>query len=236
MAAIHPAPLPQPLEKVGIFSCLSAEALAALRKRCAWRKYEAGEEIVGHLDSSNEVYFITDGEARANIYSALGKAVTFTDLGPGDLFGEIAAIDGGPRSASIEARTRCIVASMPGAVFREVLNAEPGVAQALLQRLVVRIRALTTRIYEFSSLAVKNRIQAEILRLARLVPCDGNKVSIEVAPTHAEIASRVSTHREAVTRELNRLSRLGVLEQKGRALVVKDIERLEELVHEMTGE
>jgi CRP-like cAMP-binding protein len=221
---------------IGIFSGLSSETLTALKKRCAWRKYEAGEAIVDHLDSSSEVYFITDGEARANIYSALGKAVTFTDLGPGDLFGEIAAIDGGQRSASIEARTRCVVASMPAAVFREVLQAEPGVAQALLKRLVVRIRALTTRIYEFSALAVKNRIQAEILRLALLSSTGRNSVAIDAAPTHSEIASRVSTHREAVTRELNRLSRLGVVEQKGRSLVVKDIQRLEELVHEVTGE
>jgi len=236
MAAVNPAPLPQSLEKVGIFSGLSAETLAALKKRCAWRKYEAGEAIVNHLDASNEVYFITDGEARANIYSALGKVVTFTDLGPGDLFGEIAAIDSGQRSAGIEARTRCVVASMPAAVFRQVLQAEPGVAHALLKSLVVRIRALTTRIYEFSALAVKNRIQAEILRLAGLTARNGNSASIETAPTHAEIASRVSTHREAVTRELNRLSRLGIVEQKGRSLVVKDIKRLEELVHEVTGE
>lgn len=236
MATSQPAQFPQSLTKVGIFSGLSDETLAALKKRCAWRRYEAGEAILDHLDPSNDVFFITDGEARASLYSALGKVVTFTDLGPGDLFGEIAAIDGGPRSASIEARTRCIVASMSAATFREVVQQEPLVMQALLQSLAARIRALTTRIYEFSALAVKNRIQAELLRLAGLGVRDGNNACIEVAPTHAEIASRVSTHREAVTRELNRLSRLGVVEQKGRALVVKDIERLEELVHEVTGE
>lgn len=236
MSSAHPAPIPQSLEKVGIFSGLSVEARIALGKRCAWRKYDADEVIVDHLDASNEVYFITDGEARAKIYSALGKAVTFTDLGPGDMFGEIAAIDGGPRSASIEARTRCIIASMSASAFREVLVAEPSVTQALLQKLVGLIRVLTTRVYEFSALAVKNRIQAEILRLATLAPQTGNSAAIDAAPTHAEIASRVSTHREAVTRELNRLSRLGVVEQRGRALVVKDIERLEDLVHEVTGE
>lgn len=236
MATSQPAQFPQSLAKVGIFSGVSGEALEALKRRCAWRRYEAGEAILDHLDASNDVFFITDGEARASIYSAQGKVVTFTDLGPGDLFGEIAAIDGGPRSASIEARTRCIVASMSAATFREVLTQEPLVMQALLQSLVSRIRTLTTRIYEFSALAVKNRIQAELLRLAGMGIRSGNNACIEVAPTHAEIASRVSTHREAVTRELNRLSRLGLVEQKGRALVVKDVARLEDLVHEVTGE
>ena len=55
------------------------------------------------------------------------------------------------------------------------------------------------------------------------------------APTHVEIASRVSTHREAVTRELNRLFRIGIIEQRGGTLLVKDVERLAEMVHDATG-
>jgi predicted transcriptional regulator len=56
------------------------------------------------------------------------------------------------------------------------------------------------------------------------------------APTHVEIASRVSTHREAVTRELNRLSRIGIIERRGGTLMVKDVTRLAEMVHDATGE
>ncbi len=229
-------PVSQSLERIGIFSGLASNSLAQLQKRCAWRRYEPGETIVDHLDASNDVFFIVSGEARASLYSVSGKAVTFTDLGPGEMFGEIAAIDGGTRSARIEARTSCVVAAMPASVFREVLQSQPSVTQALLHQIVGRIRVLTTRIYEFSALAVSNRIQAEVLRLAMLAPREGNSARIETAPTHAEIASRVSTHREAVTRELNRLSRLGVIEQQGRTLLVKDVERLGEMVHDATGE
>jgi CRP-like cAMP-binding protein len=236
MTQPHTAPFPQSLERVGIFSKLSPESIARLQKRCAWRRYEPGEPIVDHLDSSNDVFFITAGEARATLYSVSGKAVSFTDLEPGEMFGEIAAIDGRPRSASIEARTRCIVAAMPALVFKEVLQAEPVVTQGLLHHMVGRIRVLTTRIYEFSTLAVNNRIQAEILRLATLTSGVGKRGRIDSAPTHAEIASRVSTHREAVTRELNRLSRLGVIEQQGRVLLVTDVDRLAKMVHAATGE
>ena len=112
------------------------------------------------------------------------------DLCAGELFGEYPAIDGGPRSASVEARTRCTVASMPAAAFQELLATEPKVAQALLPQLVTKIRALTTRVYEFSTLAVKNRIQAELLRLANLTPREGKSARIVPAPTHVEIASR----------------------------------------------
>jgi predicted transcriptional regulator len=74
------------------------------------------------------------------------------------------------------------------------------------------------------------------LRLAKLAPQEGKASVIEGAPTHAEIASRISTHREAVTRELNRLSRLGIIERRGSNLIVKDVARLAAMVHEVTGE
>jgi CRP-like cAMP-binding protein len=106
----------------------------------------------------------------------------------------------------------------------------------MLPQLVMKIRALTTRVYEFSTLAVSNRIQAELLRLASLALRDGERVRIAPAPTHTEIASRVSTHREAVTRELARLARLGVIERERNALVVTDVERLAGMVHDATGE
>lgn len=226
----------QSLEKVAVFAGLPADTLTRIQKRCSWRRYEPGEPIVDYLDTSNDVFFITAGEARVSIYSVAGKAVTFTDLGSGDMFGEYAAIDGARRSATIEARTSCHVASMSGAAFRELLHQEPAVMLALLRQFVAKIRTLTTRVYEFSALAVGNRIQAELLRLARLVPQDGKSARIGAAPTHSEIASRISTHREAVTRELNRLSRLGLIERRGGTLLVKDVDRLAAMVHEVTGE
>jgi CRP-like cAMP-binding protein len=125
---------------------------------------------------------------------------------------------------------------MPGSTFRELLEAETGLANALLPRLTKTIRALTTRVYEFSTLAVNNRIHAELLRLASLGSKDGKAARIVPAPTHVEVASRVSTHREAVTRELNRLSRIGIIERRGGTLLVTDVERLAEMVHGATDE
>lgn len=227
---------PQALDSIVIFSGLTQEARAKLKRRCAWRRYEPGEPIVDHLDESKDVYFVTVGEVRAILYSVSGKAVTFTDVGPGAVFGEIAAIDGLPRSASIEARTQCILASMPAPVFLDILQSEPSVTLTLLYQLAGRVRTLTTRVYEFSTLAVSNRIHAELLRIAGQVPHEGNVALIKSAPTHAEIASRVSTHREAVSRELSRLAQLGLIEQRGRVMMIKDLDQLAEMVQDVTGE
>ena len=224
------------LERLTIFAGLPQEALQRIRRLCRWRRYEPGEPIVDYLDSSDDVFFIIAGEARVTIYSLAGKAVSFRDLGAGDVFGEYPAIDGGPRSASVEARTRCLAASMPAAAFKELLQTEPAVGWALLTQLVMTIRSLTTRVYEFSTLAVNNRIQAEVLRLAQTERREGKSASIVPAPTHVEIANRISTHREAVTRELNRLSRMGIIERRGDALLVRDVDRLATMVQEATGE
>lgn len=224
------------LARISILASLSKESLGKLERRCSWRRHERGEPIVDYLDASDDVFFIASGNVRVTIYSVAGKAVSFNDLALGEVFGEYPAIDRGPRSARVEARSTCLIASLPAEHFRELLRSEPGVAQALLPRLVRRIRALTTRVYEFSTLAVKNRIQAELLRLATLAPRNGKRARIAPAPTHMEIASRVATHREAVTRELNRLARMGLIERASGALVVKDIERLAELVHSADGE
>ncbi len=224
------------LERLAILADLPQEALERIRRRCRWRRYEPGEPIIDYLDASDNVFFITEGEARVTIYSLAGKVVSFRELGAGDVFGEYPAIDDGPRSASVEARTSCVVTSMPAAAFKELLQAEPTVALALLPQLVKTIRSLTTRVYEFSTLAVNNRIQAEVLRLAHLVPGEGKSACIVPAPTHVEIANRISTHREAVTRELNRLSRIGIIERRGGELLVRDIDRLATMVHEATGE
>ncbi len=224
------------LAGVAIFANLDPGSLALIEKRCAWRHYEPGAPILDYLGRSDDVCFIVAGQARANIYSLDGKAITFSDMGPGEMFGEYAAIDGSPRSASIEARTRCLVASMSATAFRALLQSEPTIAMIMMSRLVKKVRALTTRVYEFSALAVNNRIQAELLRLATFAARDGKAAEIDPAPIHADIASRTSTHREAVARELSRLSKLGLIERRGRALVVKDLPRLAALVEKATGE
>jgi CRP/FNR family cyclic AMP-dependent transcriptional regulator len=224
------------LESVALFRGLPLDTLERIKRRCSCRRYEPRESIIDHLDTSDDVCFLLSGNARVTIRSVDGKGVSFRELAAGATFGEYAAIDGRPRSASVDARTSCLVASIAAAAFREVLLTEPKVAESLLKYFVMEIRELTTRVYEFSTLAVRYRIQAEVLRLANLSARQGKTANIVPAPTHAEIASRTSTHREAVTRELNRLSKFGIVEQKNRVLLVKDIDRLNTLVHDAVGE
>jgi len=232
----HTIPTRYSLAGIVIFAGLRPAALERIRRGCSWRRYERGESIVDYLDTSDEVFFITAGGARVTIYSHAGKVVSFGELSAGEVFGEYAAIDHCPRSASVEALTSCLVASMPSTEFRSLLRTAPSVTLAVLEQLVRRTRAVTNRVYELSTLHVDNRIQAEVLRLANLARRVGKCAHIVPAPTHVEIASRVGTHREAVTRELNRLTRIGIIERQGDALLVRDVNRLAEMLHNATGE
>ena len=191
--------------------------------------------IVGYLDESRQVFFLAEGTARAIIYSLSGKEVSFRDVQAGEMFGEFAAIDGEPRSASVEALKPCLIAAMTAELFWEVLRDHSGVAEATLRRLTNQIRALTERVLEFSTLAVKHRIHAELLRMARDHLGEDDTAVVAPAPTHHEIASRISTHREAVTRELNHLARIGVVERRDHRLIIRDISRLGRMVEAVGG-
>jgi CRP/FNR family transcriptional regulator, cyclic AMP receptor protein len=106
----------------------------------------------------------------------------------------------------------------------------------ILRRLTRLVRALSDRVVELSTLTVQRRIQMELLRLAREASPGQKSAVISPAPTHAELATRVSTHREAVTRGLGELTRAGIVEKRGGTLVIRDVEALAAMVNEALSE
>ena len=218
------------LARIPLFQGLDAEDIRRLDTQCLWRRYDAGAEILGYKDDSSDVYFVAAGKVRVVVPSVKGKDTIFRDIDAGEFFGELAAIDGKERSASIVALTNATLAKMSDRVFRETIANHPPVGAQILEILVSRIRALSNRVNEFRTLPVNNRVQAELLRLARAGASGDKEAIISPPPYHHEIAARVSTHREAVTRELKRLERQGLLEKRKGALVLKDVSALAELV------
>jgi len=173
MVRSHIPQSPYSLKAIAIFAGLKPAVVEKIQRGCSWRRYEPGELIVDYLDASNDVFFLTAGEARVTIYSYVGKVVSFGELSAGEVFGEYAAIDRCSRSASVQARTSCLVAMMPADAFRRLLQTTPEVTFAVLEQIVKRTRAVTNRVYEFSTMHVSSRVQAEILRLAMLAPREG---------------------------------------------------------------
>lgn len=229
-------PTAETLSGIEFFRGLGRDDRQALASRCHAHRYVAKQQIVSHADESTDVYFIVSGQVRVTIYSVSGKEVTFRDLGAGEMFGDLAAIDGKPRSATVVTLTDSFVISMAADVFQDILRDYPSVGIAALQELTGLVRALCERVVELSTLGVKNRIHAELLRLAQKNMKDNNTAVISPAPTHADIASHISTHREAVTRELSHLAHTGVLERRSGMLVINDVAQLTRMVEEVLGE
>jgi len=221
------------LRRLELFEGLQPERLIALARECAWRNYENGQRIISREAGDRDVHLLVSGRVRVTAYSSTGRQVTYTDVAACEIFGDIAAIDNGPRSADVIALESCLVASMPATAFRRLLSEEPAVAERLLRRLASLVRRLSDRVFDLSTLGVQNRIHAELLRLARQAGVIGNAARINPAPKHADVASQVSTYREQVTRELSMLVKAGLVGKDGRALLVRDVKRLERMVEDV---
>jgi CRP-like cAMP-binding protein len=221
------------LRRIALLDGLGDDALEALAQRCAWRRYDADQTIFTRDAGDRSVYFIVAGRVRVTMYSAAGRQVTFNEQAAGEFLGESSAIDGKPRALDVVALESTLVASLTSAGFWELLRNHPVIVERVLKRLTGLLRGTSERIIELSTLGVQNRIHAELRRLASAAGVKGNVAHIDPAPTHAEIASRVSTNREQVTRELSALMKAGLLAKDGGALRVLDVKRLERMVAEV---
>lgn len=224
------------LAGVEVFAGLDLKQRERIADVCTGHGFQPGETILHHNDKGREVFFILSGVVEVSLYSVNGRRITFHDKGAGQMVGELAAIDGAPRCATVTAKTDCQVASMRPDDFLAYLINSPVAAERLLQRLALQVRELSLRVFEFNALCVKNRIHVELLRLARSGEIEDGKSTIAPAPLHADIAARVSTHREAVTRELSQLKKEGLLSKADNSLVIEDLEQLEGLVEESLGD
>ena len=209
---------------------LGADVLNGLAVACSVREFAPGELVVGHNDSTLDVFFLVAGKLQVNLYSADGQRVGFHEMTSGVMFGEISALDGLPRSVSVEAATRCRVAILPRQRFLAMIGSSPCFAMAVAHQLAAHVRRLTTRVFEFSTMAVRQRLRAELLRLAKLDAID--TAGIDPVPTHAELASRISTHREAVSREMAWLEGKGLIVKKGKSLAIPSVARIRSLIEE----
>jgi CRP-like cAMP-binding protein len=217
------------------FQHLSTEDMAKIAAACQWHRYDASNEIVRYHDQSNSVFFIVQGEIRILYHGLSGQEVILCDLPTGEMFGELTAIDGHPRSATAIAKTSALLASMSASDFQHLVYSNRQIAETILKRLTGQVRRLTERVYDFSTLAVRNRIQSELLRLAREHMTSVNAAIISPSPTQTEIANLVSTHREAVSRELKKLVKDNLIMRQGHDLHVLDIARLTQMVNEARG-
>ena len=205
---------------------VGAAGLEALDRVWTVGEFRKGRMIMQAEETGTDVCFLLSGLARVAVFTEAGREVSMFTLERGDGFGEFSAIDGQPRSASIEALTDCVAARLSAEQFRRILASSPEVSGAFLRLLVSKLRDMTAKVSDFSAHTADERIRGEILRIAQAAAQGRDGFVIDMPPTQTEIAARVFTNRETVAREMGRMRRKGLIDRIGRRIKVVSLERL----------
>lgn len=217
------------------FRLLKEEDREQLLKKSLCKKFKKGKYIIRFMDCDTNLYLINTGRVRVTLFSDQGKEVSFIDIAAGGNFGEFSAIDGKPRSANVIALADTTITVVSPSDFLNILQKYPAVCIEILQQLTGVVRGLCERVFEYATLDVSQRIYAQLLRISKEHLDFDGVARINNPPTHAELASRVSCTREAVSRELKKMEKVGLIKRLPKRLIIEDCGRLQELVDGVSG-
>ena len=165
------------LEVIGLLSQLDPETLRSIEQRCRWHSYGDHAVVLDRDSENRDVFFVVVGAVRVVNYSTSGREIAFANIRKGGYFGEIAALDGEPRSASVVTIEDCRLASLSPEIFRTLLLDYPKIAVQVTTRLATIIRQCDDRIMDLSTVRAVHRVYAEVVRLAEPT-LDGNRAGI----------------------------------------------------------
>lgn len=218
-----------------ILATLSEGELDRLPDATVWRRVTRSQEVLSHLTSSTQVYFLVEGTLRAQLTTPYGKTIAIRKLQAGAHFGELAALTGAPRSVAVIAETEALIAEWSAETFQETMRTNARFAEAIAVSLARNVVLLTDRLFELAALEVRFRLYAELLRLAQSAETTENGVLIREAPTHEMLASTIGAQREAVTREMSFLTTESIVVASKREILITDIQRLQDMVRARAG-
>ncbi len=208
------------LASIDLLKGVSADAFKRIEQRCLWKFHAKGAVVLNQDDDSHEVLFVRCGRVRVVQFTSTGREIGFAEITAGGHVGEMAAIDGGPRSASVIAVTDTVTASLPAPDFLHLLRDTPVLALNLMKAMARAIRGTNVRVHDLRSLTAAGRIVHELLRLAGRGRTTGNlgRIKLQPAPTQSEIAASAGTTRETVARTLGELEKRKLVARGSRSL------------------
>lgn len=193
-------------------------------------KHPPKSQILRQADDTGDVFYIHYGSVRVTLYTQHGYKLSFTEIHAGQSFGELSAIDSMPRSANVQAIEETYLTRIPKEYFLELVDAHPRFSRFVMNQMCALIRRINNRMYELSTLDGTHRIYSELLRIADQGEVINGVHTINNPPTHMEIASRINSHREAVSRVYRDLRQDNILEKKSKQLLLQNLEILEQRI------
>jgi len=193
-------------------------------------KHRPKSQILRQEDDTGDVFYIHYGRVRVTLYTEHGYKLSFTEIYAGQSFGELSAIDSMPRSATVQAIEETYLTRLPKEYFLELVDAHPRFSRFVMNQMCTLIRRINSRMYELSTLDGTHRIYSELLRIADQGEVVNGVHTINNPPTHMEIASRINSHREAVSRVYHDLRKDNILEKTSKKLMLRNLEVLEQRI------
>jgi CRP/FNR family transcriptional regulator, cyclic AMP receptor protein len=228
--AIPPATAQRPRDTVDvlrsspIFAELPDETLAQLQAACVRRTYRRNQYLWYQGDEGARLVVVASGLVKVVLSSAQGDQVVLTTLGAGATFGELALLDGSPRSASVVAAEPTTVLLLSRATVIDLLSRYPAVLDAMLRTLGNLIRRLTEQAGDLVFLDLGARVAKLLLHLAEAHGAGSTVLNLGLS--QSDLAQMVGASRPAVNRVLQNLASRGVIEIDGQTIALLDIATL----------
>lgn len=209
-----------------LFCDLDEAALAKVAGQVRHRRFRRHEVIFHAGDPGEALFVVASGSVKLVLPSPEGNEAIIATLRPGDFFGELALLDGEPRSATAVALEATELEELARAPFIELVHTEPELRLALLIALAGKLRRLTRHVEELHFLALPGRLAMRLVELAREATGPGPGAELSWHYTQSELASMIGGSRQSVSRLLGDLSAEGLLHVERDVIVIPDVEVL----------
>jgi CRP/FNR family cyclic AMP-dependent transcriptional regulator len=209
------------LSNIELLTFLPFDKLYQLETEVEFRSFSTGKKILAQGNGGTAVCFLVTGSVRALIYTDSGRVVGFASILENSYFGELAAIDGLPRSVTVIAATDC---------FIQLLENYPKISNLVLKKLAAIIRNGNEKIEQLSLLGGEQRVCMELLRMAVPSPSDERLLVINPMPSQEHLAQNLGLSRRTVVRTLKKLLADKSIYRSSKIIFIHSPEVLKEIV------
>jgi CRP-like cAMP-binding protein len=209
-----------------LFERAEESALVDVARQLRRRRFRRGEVIFHQGDPGDALHLVSTGAVKIVLPSAEGEEAIIATLRPGDFFGELALLDGAPRSATAVALEPSETWTLPRELFLELLDRDRSLRDSLLAGLARELRRLTGQVEELHFLDLAGRLAMRLTRLAREAAPAANEVRLDWPYTQTDLAAMIGGTRQSVNKLLSGLVERGLVVIERDTLTIPDVDAL----------
>lgn len=211
------------LTQAAIFQGLEPSAVTALTRQLRSVSFPAGHTVFVEGEAGDRLYIIAKGKVKVGCKTADGRENLLALMGPGDMFGELALFDPGPRTSTVTTLTEVRAVTMDGEALRTWMANRPEIAERLLRVLARRLRRTNDNLSDLIFTDVPGRVAKQLLYLSqRFGSRDGEALRVDHELSQAELAQLVGASRETVNKTLSDFAQRGWIRLQGKTVLIDD--------------